>query len=164
MPVFVFGHRNPDTDAICAAISYADYLQKTTRPDAIAACCGAPNKRTEYALKVAGLAPPRIIMDVRPEVGDVCERNPVTGRNDQVFYEIYESMKSKDLRALPILDENGKFVGLLTLLDLLKVACGLLVVTRFGGKVTEDLGAWGYKVVRRTSKSATPPVPEPPQA
>lgn len=121
MPVFVFGHRNPDTDAICAAISYADYLQKTTRPDAVAACCGAPNKRTEYALKVAGLAPPRIIMDVRPEVGDVCERNPVTGRNDQVFYEIYESMKTKDLRALPILDENGKFVGLLTLLDLLKV-------------------------------------------
>ncbi len=90
-------------------------------PDAIAACCGAPNKRTEYALKVAGLAPPRIIMDVRPEVGDVCERNPVTGRKDQVFYEIYESMKTKDLRALPILDEDGKFVGLLTLLDLLKV-------------------------------------------
>lgn len=121
MPVFVFGHRNPDTDAICAAISYADYLQKTTRPDAVAACCGAPNKRTEYALKVAGLAPPRIIMDVRPEVGDVCERHPVTARYHEVFYEVYERMKSNDLRALPILDETGKFIGLLTLLDLLKV-------------------------------------------
>ncbi len=121
MPVFVFGHRNPDTDAICAAISYADYLQQTTRPDAIAACCGAPNKRTEYALKVAGIPAPRIIMDVRPEVADVCERTPITANSDEVFYEIYEKMKGKDLRALPILDQKGKFVGILTLLDLLKV-------------------------------------------
>lgn len=121
MPIYVFGHRNPDTDAICAAISYADYLQQTTRPDAIAACCGAPNKRTEYALKVAGIAAPRIVMDVRPEVGDVCEKSPVTANCDEVFYEVYEKMKTKDLRALPILDQNGKFIGILTLLDLLKV-------------------------------------------
>jgi len=47
------------------------------------------------------------------------------------------------------------------LLDLLQVACGLLVVTRFGGVVTENLGEWGYKVVRRTSKPAEPPAPEP---
>ncbi len=121
MPVLVFGHRNPDTDAICAAISYADLLQKTTRPDAVAACCGAPNKRTEYALKVAGLPAPRIVMDVRPEVGEVCMRNPVTAHSDEVFYEVYERMKAGDLRALPILDGQGKFLGLLTLLDLLKV-------------------------------------------
>ncbi len=121
MPVFVFGHRNPDTDAICAAISYADLLQQTSRPDAIAACCGAPNKRTEYALKIAQVPLPRIVMDVRPEVGDVCERSPVTADEDDVFFEVYEKMKSKDLRALPILDKDGKFIGILTLLDLLKV-------------------------------------------
>ncbi|MCX7406060.1 MAG: DHH family phosphoesterase, partial [Planctomycetia bacterium] len=46
MNLRVFGHRNPDTDAICSAIAYADLLQKTTRPDAQAACCGPPNKRT----------------------------------------------------------------------------------------------------------------------
>ena len=68
MTVYVFGHRNPDTDAICAALSYTDLLQRTRRPDAVAACCGPPNLRTEYALKRARLAPPRIIMDVRPEL------------------------------------------------------------------------------------------------
>ena len=26
MPVYVFGHRNPDTDAICSALAYADFL------------------------------------------------------------------------------------------------------------------------------------------
>ncbi len=58
---------------------------------------------------------------LRPEVGDVCERNPVTANSEEVFYEVYERMKSNDLRALPILQEDGKFIGLLTLLDLLKV-------------------------------------------
>jgi manganese-dependent inorganic pyrophosphatase len=121
MTVYVFGHRNPDTDAICAALSYADFLQRTTRPDAVAACCGAPNQRTEFALKQAKLAPPRIVMDVRPEVEDVCRRDPVVAYDDEVFAEVYERMKEHDIGAVPVLDRQGKFVGLLTLLDLLNV-------------------------------------------
>ena len=74
MSVLVFGHRNPDTDAICSAIAYADFLQQTTRPDAVAACCGPPNQRTEYVLARAGLAAPKLVMDVRPQVEDVCRR------------------------------------------------------------------------------------------
>lgn len=121
MTVFVFGHRNPDTDAICAALAYADLLQKTSRPDAVAACCGVPNKRTEYVLRRAGLSAPRIIMDVRPEVQDVCHRQPVTALDTEVFFEVYERMKEFNLGALPVLNSAGKLVGLLTLLDLLKV-------------------------------------------
>ena len=36
MTLYVFGHRNPDTDAICSALAYADFLRRTTRPDAVA--------------------------------------------------------------------------------------------------------------------------------
>jgi manganese-dependent inorganic pyrophosphatase len=121
MTVYVFGHRNPDTDAICSALAYADFLQRTTRPDAVAACCGAPNLRTEYALRTAQLAPPRIVMDVRPEVSDVCRREPIVAYDDEVFNEVYERMKEHNIGAVPVLDRNGHFKGLLTLLDLLRV-------------------------------------------
>lgn len=121
MTVYVFGHRNPDTDAICSALAYADFLQRTTRPDAVAACCGPPNQRTEYALRKARLAAPRIIMDVRPEVSDVCRRKPIVAYVDEVFHEVYERMKEHNIGAMPVLDREQKFVGLLTLLDLLKV-------------------------------------------
>ncbi|MCA9128211.1 MAG: putative manganese-dependent inorganic diphosphatase [Planctomycetales bacterium] len=121
MTVFVFGHRNPDTDAICSAIAYADLLQRTTRPDAIAACCGAPNQRTEYALRKARMTAPRIVMDVRPEVSDVCRRDPIVAYDDEVFHEVYERMKESNIGAVPVLNRQGKFIGLLTLLDLLKV-------------------------------------------
>ena len=121
MTVYVFGHRNPDTDAICSAIAYADLLQRTSRPDAVAACCGAPNQRTEYALKKARIAPPRIVMDVRPEVADVCRRDPIVAWDDEVFAEVYERMNEHSIGAVPVMNQQGTFTGLLTLLDLLKV-------------------------------------------
>lgn len=121
MSVFVFGHRNPDTDAICAALAYTDLLQRTTRPDAIACCCGAPNKRTEFALERAELAAPRIVMDVRPEVGDVCRRNPIVARRSEVFFEVYQRMNEHSIGAVPVLDDEGKPAGVLTLLNLLQL-------------------------------------------
>jgi len=121
MSVLVFGHRNPDTDAICSAIAYADLLQKTTRPDAIAACCGTPNKRTEYVLKQAKLAAPRMVMDVRPEVEDVCQKNVVTARYGDVFYNVYQHMHAKELRAIPIVDDKHKVVGLLSLIKFMEI-------------------------------------------
>lgn len=121
MSLFVFGHRNPDTDAICSAIAYADFLGRTTRPDAIAACCGTPNQRTEFALKKAGLQHPRIIMDIRPEVIDVCNRQPIIARPDDVFFDVYRLMQEHELRAIPVLDDDDQIVGIVTLLDLLKL-------------------------------------------
>lgn len=118
MSLFVFGHRNPDTDAICSAIAYANYLQQTRRPDAIAACCGAPNARTEFALKKAGLPMPRIIMDIRPEVKDVCKRNVHVAHKSAVFYEVYQVMEEHKLRAIPVVDDDEKMIGIVSLLDL----------------------------------------------
>lgn len=119
MSILVFGHRNPDTDAICSALAYADYLQQTHRPEAIAACCGTPNKRTEYVLKRARMAPPRIVMDVRPELSDLCQRNPITASRGEVFYEVYQRMKDHDVRAIPIVDSQNKVIGVLSLLQLM---------------------------------------------
>lgn len=121
MTVHVFGHRNPDTDAICSAISYADFLKRTTRPDAIAACCGAPNERTEFALRQAKVAMPRIIMDVRPELEDICNREVIFARPDDVFFDVYKRMNQHGLRSIPVLDNDDQLIGLLTLLDLLEL-------------------------------------------
>lgn len=121
MSLLVFGHRNPDTDAICSALAYADFLRQTTRPDAVAACCGAPNQRTEFSLRKAGLQPPKIIMDVRPELEDVCRTDVVVARMTDVFYEVYQKMDEHEIRAIPILNDDDELVGLVTLLDLLEL-------------------------------------------
>jgi len=119
MSTLVFGHRNPDTDAICSAIAYADLLQRTTRPDAVAACCGPPNKRTEYVLTRAGLPPPRIVMDVRPSAEDLCRREIVTASFGDSFHDAYQRMQAADLRAIPVVDSRRRVVGVLSVLHLM---------------------------------------------
>ena len=42
-PVFVIGHRNPDTDSICSAICYADLKRKLTGEEYIACRAGHVN-------------------------------------------------------------------------------------------------------------------------
>jgi len=121
MSVFVFGHRNPDTDAICSAIAYADLLQRTTRPDAVAVCCGAPNPRTAFVLDRAGLPPPRIVMDVRPQIEDVCRRDTVTAALGDSFHDAYQRMREGQLRALPVVDAERRVVGVISVLDLMNL-------------------------------------------
>jgi manganese-dependent inorganic pyrophosphatase len=121
MSLFVFGHRNPDTDAICSAIAYADLLRQTGQPDALAACCGAPNKRTEYVLKTADVAAPKIIMDVRPEVEDICRKETITASFGDAFFEAYRRMQEWDLRAIPVVNPDNRVVGVLSVLDLMEL-------------------------------------------
>ncbi len=121
MSLLVFGHRNPDTDAICSAIAYADLLRQTGQPDALAACCGAPNKRTEYVLNTAGIAAPKIIMDVRPEVDDICRKETITVSFGDAFFEAYRRMQEWDLRAIPVVNTDYRVVGVLSVLDLMEL-------------------------------------------
>jgi manganese-dependent inorganic pyrophosphatase len=121
MSTLVFGHRNPDTDAICSALAYADLLRRTTRPDAVACCCGPPNKRTEHVLARAGLAAPRMVMDVRPQVQDVCRREVVTAAFGDSFHEAWQRMKEGDLRAIPVVDADRRVLGVLSVLELMEL-------------------------------------------
>jgi manganese-dependent inorganic pyrophosphatase len=118
---YVIGHRNPDTDAICSAIAYTDFLQKTTRPEAVAACCGQINARTEWLLKFAEVAPPLLLMDVRPTASSICRRNLEVVRSTDTFLDVYQKMVSKNIRSVPVVDEQMRIIGMPTMHDLVKM-------------------------------------------
>ena len=121
MTTFVIGHKNPDTDAICSAIAYADFLRSTSRPDAIAAACGDANARTRMALERAGMPHPRIVLDVRPRAGSICRRDIVSAHRFESLVDVYDRMRARNLRAIPVLDEMGNLLGMCSLLDLLEL-------------------------------------------
>jgi manganese-dependent inorganic pyrophosphatase len=120
MPVYVIGHRNPDTDSICSAIGYAHFLRATHLPDAVAACCGEVNPRTQFVLNRAGIEPPRLLMDVRPTLGQLCRRHPASAREDDAFFEVYRRMQAHRIHALPVLDPAGRIQGMLSFSRLLE--------------------------------------------
>jgi manganese-dependent inorganic pyrophosphatase len=68
--IFVFGHQNPDTDAIGAAISFA-YLQKELGKDTEAVALGTPSEETQFALDYFQLPAPRVVTSASGETKEV---------------------------------------------------------------------------------------------
>lgn len=66
----VFGHQNPDTDAIVAAKAYS-YLQNQLGYDTEAVALGEPNAETVYVLNHFNEPTPRVIEKAKPEVDSV---------------------------------------------------------------------------------------------
>ena len=60
-------------------------------------------------------------MDIRPEIEDVCNRTPVFARHNDAFYNVYQRMHEHEIRAIPVLDDEDRIVGIVTLLDLLEL-------------------------------------------
>lgn len=68
--VLIFGHQNPDTDAITAAISFA-HLQKQLGVEAEAVALGKVNEETAYALNTFKTEAPRVITTALNETKQV---------------------------------------------------------------------------------------------
>lgn len=119
--VLVIGHRNPDTDSICSAIGYAEFKRQTGMPNAIAARCGDTNERIDFVLRSFGFAAPRFVSDVSPKVRDVMQENVVSLPPTATAAEALGIMDERNIRVLPILNEDNSCRGLLSLFKMSKV-------------------------------------------
>lgn len=68
--VLIFGHKNPDTDAITSAISLA-YLQNQLGIEAEAVALGEVGEETQYALDYFSVLAPRVVETVANETDKV---------------------------------------------------------------------------------------------
>lgn len=63
MTTYIFGHQNPDTDAISSAIIMADFEQQNGNQDAKAYRLGDVNPETQYALDYFKVSAPELLTD-----------------------------------------------------------------------------------------------------
>src|SRR3954468_21149725 len=95
--VLVIGHRNPDTDAICSAIGYAEFRRRTGMPQAIAARCGDTNDRIDFVLQSFGMPAPRFVADVSPKVRDVMQTHILSVRPEATAAEALALMDAHNI-------------------------------------------------------------------
>src|ERR1700761_5453383 len=114
------GHRNPDTDAICAAIGCCEFRRSTGMPEAAAARCGDMNDRIDFVLETFGVPAPMFVADVSPKVSDVMQRKILSVTPNATAAEALQLMDEKNVRILPVMDETRKCRGLLSLFKLSK--------------------------------------------
>ena len=130
--ILVIGHRNPDTDAICSAIGYAEFKRRTGMAEAIAARCGDTNDRIDFVLNTFGVPAPKFVADVSPKISDVMQRKILSVRPEATAADALRLMDEKNLRILPVMDAEQKCRGLLSLFKLSKFL--FPAVSRHGGQ------------------------------
>lgn len=111
--ILVIGHRNPDTDAICSAMAYADLYARLTGAATVACHLDEIGPETAWLLKHLGLPVPRPISDVYLRVADVMAADaPSLGPADTVR-RAGILMHDHELSALPVLDADGRLLGVI---------------------------------------------------
>lgn len=111
--VYVIGHKNPDTDSVVSAVAYAELKRALGLYEARAARAGAVNPQTEYLFDRFGLDLPEFLPDLVPKVEYYMNGPAETVRDTTPLWEALTAMGQAELKALPIVDGEGRYVSLL---------------------------------------------------
>lgn len=117
--VYVFGHRNPDTDSVSASIALA-YLRQKLGMNAIPAVLSAINLETKYALNYFETKEPVFLNDVKIKVKDLDYTKNYSITEEDSITDAYEKMMEAGISKIPVLDDNKKLLGIVTIKDIAK--------------------------------------------
>jgi manganese-dependent inorganic pyrophosphatase len=117
-PIFILGHKNPDADAICSALAYEAYKHAIGETEYTAARCGNSNARIDAILERFNVPLPKFIGDVTPRVGNIMHTKVRSVTKKSTCAEALELIDKYDVRALPVLDEEGHIEGMISFFQL----------------------------------------------
>ena len=114
-PIYVFGHRNPDTDSVVSAMAYAALNNSLGNSEYIAARLGHLNDETAFLLERFDFQPPLYMTTVRTQVRDIEFDRPPTLSSGVAVSRAWEALRENaGVPAVPVTDEQGKLYGLVT--------------------------------------------------
>ena len=115
--VYVFGHRNPDTDSVTAAITLA-YLKRKLGLNAVPAILSSINRETKYALNYFGVKEPMFLNDVKLKIKDLDYSKGYMAPVDYSIYDAYHKMASEGISKIPIVDKDKHILGIVSMKDI----------------------------------------------
>lgn len=117
--VWVVGHKNPDTDSICAAISYA-YLknQTETGKNYQPKRAGAINAETRYVLDYFKAEEPELVKFAGAQIKDINFRKTAGVGSQISLKRAWETMKKLEVVTLPVTNAAGKLEGIIVTKDI----------------------------------------------
>ena len=118
VPIYIIGHKNPDTDSICSAIAYENLKNTIHGGGYYAARAGQINQETQYVLKYFQSPAPLYIEDVMTEVRDIEIRRTAGVCGDISLKKAWNMMRELEVVTLPVTTEEGKLSGLITIGDI----------------------------------------------
>jgi manganese-dependent inorganic pyrophosphatase len=122
--VYISGHKNPDADSICSAISYAAFKNVTSSKTYIPIKLGDINAETKFILDYFKVEEPISMDSIKLKVSDLeySKINPLTPNVSIKKAEEY--LTSNNIDYICVADENDTLCGMLTISNLNKVYTG----------------------------------------
>lgn len=117
--IYIFGHKNPDTDAVTAAMTLA-HLKNELGYNAEARILGTINKETEFVLNHFKMKEPPYLNDVKLQIKDLNYHKNCYLNQHTSIADVYSFMVNKNITGVPIVDDNKKFIGLVTVKTIFK--------------------------------------------
>lgn len=116
--IYVTGHKNPDSDSICAAYGYAELKNKTSEIPVVPVRLGNVNRETQYILDRFDVKAPEYLETVKLKVEDL-EIDKIAAISPDISLKMaWNIMRDKNVKSLPVADKNDHLVGVLSISNL----------------------------------------------
>ena len=127
-PIYVTGHRNPDTDSIVAAMAYAALRNAVGDREYEAACLGHVSDETQIVLNRFGFQPPKRIRNMFTQVQDLDFDTPTILSAAVTVGRAWKKLQEhKGISALPVANEDGSLYGMLSREDVASYNMALVI-------------------------------------
>lgn len=116
--IFVTGHKNPDTDSIIAAISYANLRNALGDNDYKAVRIGSVNDETRRILDRFNVEAPEFIKNMRTQVSDLDIDTPPKLTASVSMELAWNTMRKNEIASMPISNDDGTLFGIISAGDI----------------------------------------------
>ena len=114
-PIYVTGHRNPDTDSIVSAMAYAALRNALGDRDYVAARLGHISDETQLVLDRFGFKPPVLIQNMRTQVRDLEYDTPPALNTAVTVRHAWQVLQDdRSIPALPVINDDGGLFGMVS--------------------------------------------------
>lgn len=127
-PVYIIGHKNPDTDSICSALALTELKQKMGM-NAVAGRIGHLNPETSFILKKLGLDAPLYMTTAKNTLSEIEIDEAITIPRHETLRHGWDLCLDK-AKALYVVDEKENYIGMATIGDVSKVQMQDLNITK----------------------------------
>ncbi|MBR3161243.1 MAG: putative manganese-dependent inorganic diphosphatase [Bacilli bacterium] len=115
--IYIFGHRNPDTDSVTSAIALS-YLRRRQGIDCDPMVLSSVNLETSYVLDYFKVDEPSFLNDVKIKIKDLDYVKNYSVTEKDSLNDAYFKMLKASISKIPVVDDKKKLIGLITMQDI----------------------------------------------
>ena len=114
----VIGHKNPDTDSICSAISYAWLKNHTSDETYEPRRAGEISRETQFVLDHFHVKTPKLSVDMSPTISYIDIRQEPGVDGEMSTRDAWQRMNDRNIDTLCVTDKKDNLLGLITVRDI----------------------------------------------